>query len=116
MATGEPLWETIDERIEVHDHDIPDPGGYRGHEGVGAWLENWGAAWAEYTVEARDYIDAGDAVIAVLLLKAKGRGSGVELEREDGMLCAMDGGRIVRIDYYNSKAQALEAAGLAPSR
>ena len=35
--TGEPQWETVDPAIEVYDHDIPDAGSYRGHEGYARW-------------------------------------------------------------------------------
>jgi hypothetical protein len=45
MATGEPPWDLFDQEVEVYDHDAPDQGEYRGHEGVTRWLEDWGAAW-----------------------------------------------------------------------
>ena len=49
--SGEIDWAAIDEEIEIKDHDIPDQSGYRGHEGFARWLEDWGAAWADYTIE-----------------------------------------------------------------
>ena len=42
----------------------------------------------------------------------RGKGSGVELAREDATLAEFRGGKIVRIGYYNDQAQALGAAGL----
>jgi len=42
-----------------------------------------------------------------------GRGSGIELTRDDAVLSELQNGRIVRIGYYNDQAQALEAAGLS---
>jgi hypothetical protein len=42
LATGEPLWEVLDERVEVRDHDIMDGRAYRGHADVRRWLfEDW---------------------------------------------------------------------------
>jgi hypothetical protein len=37
-TTGEMPWDMVDERIEVHDHDTPDQGAYRGRAGVERWL------------------------------------------------------------------------------
>ena len=42
----------------------------------------------------------------------RGKGSGIELTREDATLAEFRDGRIVRIGYYNDQAQALAAAGL----
>jgi ketosteroid isomerase-like protein len=112
MATGEPDWGTLHEQVEVHDHDTPDQRGeYRGHAGVARWLEDWGTAWAEYSIEPEELIDVDERVVAVLNMNATGLGSGVTLERQDGMVCELRDGKIVRIDYYNSREQALQAAG-----
>ena len=113
VATGQPAWDTLHEEIEVHDHDILDADEYRGHQGFGHWLEDWQAGLPVYSWELRDFIDVGDRVVVVLLVKATGRGSSVAVEREDAMACAMRDGLIVRIDYYNSRDQALKAVGLA---
>jgi hypothetical protein len=45
-------------------------------------------------------------------VKATGLGSGVEVERQDGLVYGFRDGKIVRLDYYNSRQQALEAVGL----
>jgi len=96
LATGEPAWDTLHAEVEARDHDIFDGREYRGHAGIQQWL----------------FEDAGDQVIAVFQVKARGRGSGVELERQDAMVFKMRDGMTVRIDYYNSKQQALKAVGL----
>jgi ketosteroid isomerase-like protein len=113
MATGEPDWGTLDEAIEVHDHDILDAGEYRGHEGFGRWLEDWGTAWAAYSFEPEEFIDGGDRIVAVIHMTTEGQSSGVETERQDAMVITMRDGRWLRIDYYNNRQQALEAVGLA---
>jgi ketosteroid isomerase-like protein len=111
--TGEPAWETLDEAIEVHDHDILDASDYRGHAGVGSWLEDWASAWSDYTMEPEELLDAGERVIAFVLQRTTGHGSGVALERRDAMVFEVRDGKIVRLDYYNDRDQALRAAGLA---
>ncbi len=110
VATGEPQWETIGTDIEVYDHDIPDAGTYRGHQGYLSWLADWGEAWSEFNLEPERWIDAGDKVVFIFQLMAKGRGSGIEVKRRDAMVFAIRDGKQVRLDYYNNEAQALEAA------
>ena len=46
-------------------------------------------------------------------MTATGRGSGLELNRQDALVYTIRDAKVVRLDYYNSKAQALEAAGLS---
>jgi ketosteroid isomerase-like protein len=113
MATGEVAWDNLDEEVEVHDHDIPEKGDYRGHQGFGRWLEDWGAAWAEFALEPEEFIDTGEHVVVVARLSATGRGSGVMLERQDALVYKVRAGKITRLDYYNNKAEALEAVGLS---
>jgi ketosteroid isomerase-like protein len=110
-ATGEPLWEVIGEDVEVRDHDIMDGRDYRGHDGVRQWFEDWGSAWEDYSGEPEEFIDVDDdRVIAVLRIRAKGRRSGLEIDRQDAILYVMRDGKMARLDYYNSKQQALDAA------
>jgi ketosteroid isomerase-like protein len=106
-------WALLNKDIEVHDHDIMDAGTYRGHEGFGRWQEDWNAAWSTATLEPQEFIDAGERVVALILQKTTGQGSGVALEREDAMVFELRDGMIVRIDYYNDRAQALKDAGVA---
>jgi ketosteroid isomerase-like protein len=113
MATGELPWDLFDQEVAVYDHDTPDQGAYQGHEGVTRWLEDWGAAWAEWGIEPDEFIDAGDSVVIFIRMDTKGRGSGIEVQREDALVYEIRDGMITRIDYYNDRRQALEAVGLA---
>jgi ketosteroid isomerase-like protein len=114
LESGEVPWDIVDEGIELRDHDAPDQSGvYRGHAGVRQWLEDWDAAWAEWSFELEDFIDGGDCVVVVVRMRTKGLGSGLELERQDAIVYRCRSDKIIQTDYYNSKAQALEAAGLS---
>ncbi|HWG08693.1 MAG TPA: nuclear transport factor 2 family protein [Solirubrobacteraceae bacterium] len=114
VATGEPAWDMLDEEIEVHDHDIVDAGEYRGLAGVERWFEDWAAAWSEFSMEPEAFIDAGERVIAVVRMKATGRGSGVSVDRQDAMVWEIGPDRrLVRVDYFNNRQQALKSVGLA---
>jgi ketosteroid isomerase-like protein len=111
--TGEPDWSTMHEQVEVYDHDILDASEYRGHEGFGRWLEDWSSAWSEFQMDPEDFIDAGDRVVFVFQMTAKGRGSGVEVKRQDAIVFQLRDAMVVRVDYYNEREQALKAVGLA---
>jgi ketosteroid isomerase-like protein len=103
----------FDPEIEVHDHDIPESGEYRGLEGLARWQADWESSWESWRWDPEEFIEAGDRVVAVLRVHARGRKSGVDVEREDGAVWTLREGRCVRLDYYGSRAQALEAAGLS---
>jgi len=113
QRTGQPMWDTIDPAVEVYDHDIPDAGSYRGHDGYARWLTDWGRAWSDFSLETERFIEAGDKVVVVFQLTAKGKGSGVEVKRRDGMVLTLRDGKTIRLDYYNNVPAALEAAGLS---
>ena len=114
FETGEVPWDIVDAAVELRDHDAPDQTGvYRGHAGIGRWLDDWNAAWAESSFELEELIDAGDHVVAVVRMRTKGLGSGVELDRQDAVVYRCRNDKILRVDYYNNKEQALEAAGLS---
>jgi ketosteroid isomerase-like protein len=102
----------LDPEIEIYDHDIPDAGEYRGLEGVLRWQADWERSWESWRWEPEDFVAAGDRVVAILRVHAKGRQSGVDVERLDGAVWTLSAGKCVRLDYYGSSDQALEAAGL----
>jgi ketosteroid isomerase-like protein len=113
VRTGKHQWDTIDSEVEVYDHDIPDAGTYRGHEGYLRWVEDWSEAWGSFSMEPQRWVDAGDKVVLIFQMTAKGKGSGVEVRRRDAIVWTVSDGKTVRLDYYNNEAQALEAVGLS---
>jgi len=112
VATGEVFWEILDEHVVIEDHDIPDTRDYRGHAGFVRWMTDWSEPWAEWSLEPREFIDAGDKVVAILRMKTRGRGSGVEIDREDSLVYDFRDGKVVRLDYFNTREQGLAAAGV----
>src|SRR5437588_12476312 len=96
-GTGEPPWDLFHESVEVHDHDTPDQGDYRGHEGLARYLGDWGAAWAEWSIEPDEFIDAGNSVVIFIRMKAKGFGSGIELDRQDALVYEIRNGMVRRM-------------------
>ncbi len=104
-----------DDGIVVYDHDIPEAAdeGFRGREGWFRWLEEFGTSWDEFWIEPEGITAIDDDTVLVLLrLHARGKASGIELEREDGIVYRLRDEKVVRIDYFNDRAEARRAAGL----
>ena len=103
----------LDPSIEIDDRDIIESGQYKGHTGLFKWLEDWGESWDSWRIEDIDYRAREDVVVALFRMVARGRGSGIELTRDDAMVFELRSGKAVRIAYYNDQVEALKAAGLA---
>jgi ketosteroid isomerase-like protein len=112
LRTGEVDLEQLADDAVIRDHDIPDSRDYRGKQGFLRWLQDWGEAWDDWTIEPQEFLDAGDKVVIVFRMKARGRASGLEIDRNDALVYEFRGGKIVALDYYNSREQALATAGL----
>ena len=52
--------------------DDPDPGTYRGYEGVEQYWSQWRAAVGQLSFKIEEMIDAGDSVVVVARRQGKG--------------------------------------------
>jgi ketosteroid isomerase-like protein len=96
--------------LEIDDTDIPES---TGTDSFQAWLARWNEAWESWRIEDLEVRPVGeDRTISLFKMIAKGKGSGIELAREDAVVAQYRGGKIVRLAYYNDQSQALEAVGL----
>jgi ketosteroid isomerase-like protein len=99
--TGELDWSIVDRDFEIHDHELPDSAVHRGRQGWFRWISDWREAFEDYSLEDLDRIEVDEArILTVHRLRARGRASGVQLERTDARLWTFRGGRLVRMDYY----------------
>lgn len=110
----EPVLPDLDPDVEIVDLDISlDAGAYQGRDSARRWIGDWMESWESWTLEDVEVQPVGqDQAIGLFLVRAKGKGSGIELSRRDAMVCALQAGRIAKITYYNDQRQALEAVGL----
>ena len=83
-----------------------------GLEAVRAYIRRWEEPWDDYEVEAEEFLDAGDRVVMTLHVKGRGAGSGVEVEARSHQVITLRDGRVIRMDEYLDRADALAAAGL----
>jgi ketosteroid isomerase-like protein len=88
---------------------------YRGHEGVRRFFREYHAreTWQSVEENLEELIDADAHVVSVVNTQARGRASGVDVEwtHNAGVWTIRDG-RIVRVAWFGSVEEALEAAGL----
>jgi ketosteroid isomerase-like protein len=86
---------------------------YRGHEGLRRWFREWYEAWEHLEDHCQELIDAGEQVISVSTIRAIGRVSGLKVEWSErvGVWSVRDG-KVVRVVWFPSREEALEAVGL----
>lgn len=87
---------------------------YRGHDGLRRVFGDWREVWDNLEENLDELIDAGDHVVSVMSTQARGRASGVEVGMSGyaGVWTVRDG-RVVRIAWFESRADALAAAGVS---
>ncbi len=88
-------------------------GTFTGRDAVGGWFASWFTTFEPgYHFDIEEARDLGDVVFVVATHHGRGRTSGAEVHGQTGYLYGLRGGKIVRVELYRSRAEALEAAGL----
>jgi uncharacterized protein len=85
---------------------------YRGYEGIGEFFGKWVGEWEDYRFEVEEVIDAGDKAVAIIRDEGRGKSSGITLERRHAEVWTIHDGRVVKIEPFDDRAQALDAVGL----
>jgi ketosteroid isomerase-like protein len=115
------LMEELDPDVEWHPALAVLLGGeqtvFRGHQGVRESIQEEDEALAEYQPEFSEIRDLGTRVLAIGRIRARGKGSGVEIESPFFALAESNGteGKATRATSFRTyldPKEALEAAGL----
>jgi len=115
---GDPtdFFDLLDDEVEVDFRTFPTPdyaGVVHGREdAIRMWRRYWGT-WADYSLQLEEAVDAGDKVVIVMRESGTGKGSGIALERTWANVWTLRAGKLVRLRLFETKEQALEAAGLS---
>jgi ketosteroid isomerase-like protein len=110
------LFETCDPDIVWDTSHYPDwpESAYQGIEGVERFLTEWLEVWDDYEVGIDEIFAAPDGRVVVLFWhRGKGRSSGLAMEWHAAQIITVRDGKVSRIDNYEDRAEALEAAGLS---
>jgi ketosteroid isomerase-like protein len=84
---------------------------YRGHDGLRAIFRDWYASFGGYDEGLEEIVDAGEHVISVTRGRGRGRASGADVEMTFHLVWTIREGKIVRLVWYPTRRQAVEAAG-----
>jgi ketosteroid isomerase-like protein len=103
-----PDWEFIDSS------NVPDARRYVGEAAIRGFVEEtmelgWDGHWW-----VQEILDAGDEVVVVFQMRGRtAHGGGFPFELTVAHLCLFEDGKLRRIRAFQSRAEALEAAGLS---
>ena len=89
-----------------------EPDTYRGHDGVRRYFDSFGDAMEGVYLEGLEFIPAGDKVMAVASLRARGRSTGIEAEQRAFLVWTLRDGLVIGLEAFPERAEALEAAHL----
>lgn len=109
------FFELLDPEIQWEARrDLPDSSIYRGQDGVRQLLGRFYEVMDGIWFRPEEFIPVGEGRVAVVLRwGGKGKGSGIVLEEgRETWLFTLSGGKIVRVQEFPTREQALEAAGL----
>jgi ketosteroid isomerase-like protein len=112
--------DDVDSAVELCDPDVrvwlnPDVVAAlppRGHKEVASYLRGWFASWDVYVPRPQEFIDAGDQVVVMVQLRARGKGSRFEIEEEMADVFTLDDGNIVQLRLYVDRGIALGSTGI----
>ena len=90
-----------------------EPGTRRGRAAFSTAVQGVFDGWESWQVEPEQFRAEGDRVVVVLRYRARGRGSGVEIQGRESALWTLRDGKVLRYAWFQGPTDALEAAGLS---
>ena len=107
LAFAHPDFETV-----VPPQFSTEPDTYRGHDGIRHYFELFDDAMEDVRFEAEQMWEAGDSVVAVVRLTARGKQTGIAVEQRSAQVWTIREGRAVRAQTFPELAEAFAAAGV----
>ena len=108
--------DDLDSEVQLDEwQEAPGAQSYHGPEGVRKGLDSWFETWEWMRVDIEEMRAVGDRVLFTLHQRAKGRGSGIEIEITSWNVYSFRDGKVSRMQLFTSREPAVEAAGLAPN-
>jgi ketosteroid isomerase-like protein len=96
----------------VNPHDTVEPGTRRGADSFNAAISAVFDTWDDVRFDTERVIDNGDDVVALGQLCGRVEGAGTEVASAHGEIWTFRDGLVVRMRWFNSHQETLEAGGL----
>jgi uncharacterized protein len=107
-------WALCDPRLVIdRSRSLADARIYRGTDEVARFWADWRGTWATTNWEIDELVDAGDDVVVLGRFHGRGLESGAVVEANVAQLMTVRDGKLVRGVLFQSRSDALEAAGLS---
>jgi ketosteroid isomerase-like protein len=90
-----------------------DPQTHHGRDGVIELIAEWLEPYDHFSSRADQFIDAGDSVVVRVPQEARLAGSDQLITGTFWFLLGFQSEKVIRLEIYGEREQALEAAGLA---
>jgi ketosteroid isomerase-like protein len=100
------------EAVFVQGPGFPESGAYHGREGIREYMRAFLETWTRLTIEADDFLDAGDTVVVEVIQRGAGRESAAPGEFRYFQVWSFRGRKVIRLEVVRNREDALEAAGL----
>jgi ketosteroid isomerase-like protein len=107
------VWEVMDE-AEIRFPDwswATEKQTYKGREAIEFFADTF-SVFLDFRMYAERLVDAGNYAVATIHNIGRGKGSGVDIDMRTAVLYEFRDGKVVRVEVYGTRAEALEAAGL----
>jgi ketosteroid isomerase-like protein len=104
--------DAFDPEVEFVMSDWPEATKTRGLEAMArAWRASLNA-WEDFRAAPGEVFDAGEHVVVITHVTARGKSSGVETKASTATMWTLEGGKVVRLALYWDGSKAMRAAGL----
>ena len=86
---------------------------YVGHAGINRYFDDVQSAWEDWHVDIEQLAEGADGrVLIVLIMRARGKGSGVSLESRTAHIWTLRDGLLIRNQMFREPERALEQLGM----
>ncbi|HEY7150573.1 MAG TPA: nuclear transport factor 2 family protein [Solirubrobacterales bacterium] len=88
-----------------------EPDTYRGPEGIRRYFDEFYEAMDRVTFDARDFIAVGELVVVPMILRARGRTTGIVAEQEVVQVWKLRGEQAIRVEVFATLDEAMATVG-----
>jgi len=113
-GTGEIREDLFDPEIRVWEsQELPGELAGKGYDNLVRASENLLDSFEELSIEPERVFDLGERILVFVIVRGKGKGSGVPVDVRLAYLMTLRQGKVIEWGLFGDRDKALEAAGLS---